>query len=245
MGNEAKPMASIRKKHTDAVIVGFGWTGAIMAIELANAGLDVVALERGDNRDTIPDFAYPQITDEVKYSARQALLQNLAKTTVTIRHTKGDVALPYRQFGSFKPGEGVGGAGTHWSGVQSRVSPDELRLYSRVKDRYGEKFIPADMNLQDWGVTYDELEPHFDRFEYVCGTSGKGATLSRAIAPANTQCRRLPITQPADCSPPPQRAWATNPSRCQQGTHRPPTRMNTDANWDRAISAASAVITDA
>ena len=103
-------MASIRKKHTDAVIVGFGWTGAIMAIELANAGLDVVALERGDNRDTIPDFAYPQITDEVKYSARQALLQNLAKTTVTIRHTKGDVALPYRQFGTFKPGEGVGGA---------------------------------------------------------------------------------------------------------------------------------------
>jgi gluconate 2-dehydrogenase alpha chain len=177
MGNEAKPMASIRKKHTDAVIVGFGWTGAIMAIELANAGLDVVALERGDNRDTIPDFAYPQITDEVKYSARQALLQNLAKTTVTIRHTKGDVALPYRQFGTFKPGEGVGGAGTHWSGVQSRVSPDELRLYSRVKDRYGEKFIPADMNLQDWGVTYDELEPHFDRFEYVCGTSGKAGNI--------------------------------------------------------------------
>jgi gluconate 2-dehydrogenase alpha chain len=170
-------MATIKKKHTDAVIVGFGWTGAIMAIELANAGLDVVALERGDNRDTIPDFAYPQITDEVKYSARQALLQNLAKTTVTTRHSKHDVAVPYRQFGSFKPGEGVGGAGTHWSGVQSRVNPEELRLFSRVKERYGAKFIPADMNLQDWGVSYDELEPHFDRFEYVCGTSGKAGNV--------------------------------------------------------------------
>ncbi|WP_288754255.1 hypothetical protein, partial [uncultured Pseudomonas sp.] len=31
----------------DAVIVGFGWTGAIMAKELTEAGLHVVALERG------------------------------------------------------------------------------------------------------------------------------------------------------------------------------------------------------
>ncbi len=166
-------MTGIKKKPVDAVIVGFGWTGSIMAIELANAGLNVVALERGDARDTVPGFAYPQIVDEIKYSARQALLQNLAKTTVTNRHTKNDTAVPYRQIGSFKPGEGVGGAGSHWSGVQSRVMPDELRMKSHITERYGAKFIPEDMNLQDWGVTYDELEPSFDRFERVCGTSGK------------------------------------------------------------------------
>ncbi|CDY78487.1 Gluconate 2-dehydrogenase, membrane-bound, flavoprotein [Caballeronia glathei] len=170
-------MASIKKKPVDAVIVGFGWTGSIMAIELANAGLNVVALERGDARDTVPSFAYPQIVDEIKYSARQALLQNLAKTTVTNRHTKNDTAVPYRQIGSFKPGEGVGGAGAHWSGVQSRVMPDELRMKSHITERYGAKFIPEDMNLQDWGVTYDELEPSFDRFERVCGTSGKAGNI--------------------------------------------------------------------
>ena len=27
------------------------------------------------------------------------------------------------------------------------------------------------MTIQDWGVTYDELEPHYDAFEYLCGTS--------------------------------------------------------------------------
>ena len=170
-------MASIKKNPVDAVIVGFGWTGSIMAIELANAGLNVVALERGDARDTVPSFAYPQIVDEIKYSARQALLQNLAKTTVTNRHTKNDTAVPYRQIGSFKPGEGVGGAGAHWSGVQSRVMPDELRMKSHITERYGAKFIPEDMNLQDWGVTYDELEPSFDRFERVCGTSGKAGNI--------------------------------------------------------------------
>ncbi|WP_414449660.1 GMC family oxidoreductase [Burkholderia sp. 22PA0099] len=170
-------MASIKKKPVDCVIVGFGWTGAIMAIELANAGLNVVALERGDARETVPDFAYPQIVDEIKYSARNALLQNLSKTTVTNRHTKDQTAVPYRQIGSFKPGEGVGGAGSHWSGVQSRVMPDELRYKSHITERYGAKFIPEGMNLQDWGVTYDELEPSFDRFERVCGTSGVAGNL--------------------------------------------------------------------
>lgn len=165
-------MASIKKKSVDVVIVGFGWTGSIMAIELANQGLNVVALERGEPRETVPDFAYPQIADEIKYSARNELLQNLSQTTVTIRHDKGAIAAPYRQIGSFKPGQGVGGAGTHWSGVQSRVVPEELRWKSHVTERYGAKFIPEDMNLQDWGFTYDELEPSFNRFERVCGTSG-------------------------------------------------------------------------
>ena len=45
-------MANEQKK-VDAVIVGFGWAGAIMAKELTEAGLNVVALERGPHRDTL------------------------------------------------------------------------------------------------------------------------------------------------------------------------------------------------
>ena len=33
------------------------------------------------------------------------------------------------------------------------------------------------MTIQDWGVTYDDLEPHYDRFEKLCGTSGKAGNL--------------------------------------------------------------------
>jgi gluconate 2-dehydrogenase alpha chain len=169
-------MAAV-SKPVDVVIVGFGWTGAIMAIELAQAGLSVLALERGEDADTVPNWAYPKVVDEIAQSARNGLLQNLSKTTVTIRHNKNERAVPYRQMGSFKPGTGVGGAGIHWSGVHSRVMPEELRLKSHVTERYGARFIPADMQLQDWGITYDELEPHFDRFEYVCGTSGKAGNI--------------------------------------------------------------------
>jgi gluconate 2-dehydrogenase alpha chain len=164
-------------KPVDVVIVGFGWTGAIMAMELAEAGLEVMALERGEDAGTVPNWAYPKVLDEIAQSARHGLLQNLSKTTVTLRHTKDEVAVPYRQIGSFKPGQGVGGAGIHWSGVQSRVMPEELQLKSHITRRYGAKFIPKDMQLQDWGVSYDELEPYFDRFEYVCGTSGKAGNI--------------------------------------------------------------------
>jgi len=194
-----------REKPVDIVIVGFGWTGAIAAMELADTGLDILALERGDARDTVPDFAYPKVVDEIAQSARNGLLQNLHRTTVTIRHSKNDVAVPYRQMGSFKPGEGVGGAGIHWSGVQSRVMPQELRLRSHVTERYGEKFIPEGMQLQDWGITYDELEPHFDRFEYACGTSGKAGNIqgrlieggNRFEAPRSREFPLPPLTDPA------------------------------------------------
>jgi gluconate 2-dehydrogenase alpha chain len=174
-------MASIKKPSVDAVLVGFGWTGAIMGMELTAAGLQVLALERGENRDTVPDFAYPRITDELSYGIRGKLFQNLSKETVTIRHTPADVAVPYRQHGSFLLGDGVGGAGVHWNGHHWRALPADLQLRSTYEARYGKKFIPEGMYLQDFGVSYDELEPHFDQFEKICGTSGKAGNLKGQI----------------------------------------------------------------
>ncbi len=176
-------MATLKKPSVDAVLVGFGWTGAIMGMELTAAGLNVLALERGENRDTVPDFAYPRITDELSYGIRGKLFQNLSKETVTIRHTPADVAVPYRQHGSFLLGDGVGGAGVHWNGHHWRALPADLQLRSTYEARYGKKFIPEGMYLQDFGVTYDELEPHFDMFEKICGTSGKAGNLKGRIQP--------------------------------------------------------------
>ncbi|CAK9886329.1 MAG: Gluconate 2-dehydrogenase flavoprotein [Candidatus Erwinia impunctatus] len=159
-------------KKVDAVIVGFGWAGAIMAKELTEAGLNVVALERGPHRDTYPDGAYPQVIDELTYNVRKKLFQDLSKSTVTIRHDVTQTAQPYRQLAAFLPGTGTGGAGLHWSGVHFRVDPIELRMRSHYEERYGKNFIPEGMTIQDFGVTYDELEPFFDKAEKVFGTSG-------------------------------------------------------------------------
>ncbi|WP_236493273.1 GMC family oxidoreductase [Xanthomonas massiliensis] len=156
----------------DVAVVGFGWAGAIMAKELTEAGLSVVALERGAMRDTQPDGAYPGTLDELTYSIRKKLFQDLSRGTVTIRHAPGDTALPYRQLGAFLPGDGVGGAGLHWSGVHFRVDPVELRLRSHYLERYGKAFLPEGIAIQDFGVSYEELEPHFAFAEKVFGTSG-------------------------------------------------------------------------
>jgi gluconate 2-dehydrogenase alpha chain len=99
---------AIKKDKVDAVMIGFGWTGAIMAMEMTEAGLDVLALERGESHDTPNSAKYPNVADELAYTQRGKLYQDLSKETLTFRHKPGDVAVPYRQFGAMLLGAGVG-----------------------------------------------------------------------------------------------------------------------------------------
>jgi gluconate 2-dehydrogenase alpha chain len=170
-----------RLKPVDVVTVGVGLVGSIVAKELADAGLKVVGLERGGYRDTHPDFDVPNTHDELKYGLRHELMQNLARETLTFRNAASETALPMRQLGSFLPGEGVGGAAVHWSGLTWRFMPWDFETRSRTIARYGKDALAADCTSQDWGVTYDELEPHFDRFEQICGICGKAGNLQGRI----------------------------------------------------------------
>src|SRR4030081_1087236 len=147
-------------KQVDAVLVGMGWTGSIMARELTKAGLSVVGLERGANRNPAQDLAVPGIRDELKYRLRFQLMLDNGTETITMRHTPDEAALPMRRWGAFPLGDGVGGAGTHWNGVTWRNLPSELRLPSHRERRSAKNALPADLTIQDWGVTYDELEPY-------------------------------------------------------------------------------------
>jgi gluconate 2-dehydrogenase alpha chain len=68
-------------RSADIVIVGLGWTGGILAKELADTGLSIVVLERGAPRDTNPDFMYPTVHDELRYAQRHELMQNVSRET--------------------------------------------------------------------------------------------------------------------------------------------------------------------
>jgi len=166
-----------RLKEVDVVIVGLGWTGGILASELAQAGMTVVALERGAMRSTNPDFSIPLIRDELRFATRHGLMQNTARDTLTFRNRQSETALPMRQLGSFLPGEGVGGAGVHWNGVTWRWTTIDHAARTHYEQRYGKGFIPPDMAVQDWPMTYAELEPFYDRFERTAGVSGKVGNL--------------------------------------------------------------------
>jgi len=170
-----------QEKKRDVVIVGLGWTGSIAGIELAREGLDVLALERGPDQATVPNFQYPNQIDELKYGVRLKMMQRPSQQTLSIRRNDDETALPYRSLGSFLPGNGVGGAGTHWNGLNWRPQPEELRLRSYVAENWGEEIIPDGMNLGDYPVSYDELEPYFTHFEKVAGISGTAGNLNGEI----------------------------------------------------------------
>jgi gluconate 2-dehydrogenase alpha chain len=167
----------------DVVIIGLGWTGAILGMELAQEGLEILALERGADRATVPDFQYPEVIDELTYGIRYGFMQKPRNSTVTIRRTLAEVAQPYRRLGSFLPGDGVGGAGVHWNGQTWRPMEIEFRLKSYVEETFGAATIPEGMTIQDWGLSYAELEPCFDRFEYMAGIAGKAGNLKGATQP--------------------------------------------------------------
>jgi len=165
----------------DVVIVGLGWTGSIMAHGLADAGLDVMAIERGPWRDTATDFPPTYAPDELRYRIRHELFLRSEQMTFTFRNNQTQEALPIRQWGAFMLGTGVGGGGVHWNAETWRFLPSDFVLKTHLTQRYGAKFIPEDMTIQDWGVTFDEIEPYYDRFEYLCGTSGTAGNIKGEI----------------------------------------------------------------
>jgi len=104
------------------------------------------------------------------------MLQPMSVETMTFRNHTGQDAAPVRYWSAFQFGWDVGGAGTHWAGMSWRFSPWDFQVATRTRERYGAKKLEG-LQLQDWGVTYEDMEPYYDRFEHIAGTSGKAGNL--------------------------------------------------------------------
>src|SRR5258708_13006856 len=110
-----------RLNPVDAVTIGVGLTGSLAALELTQAGLKVVGLERGAPRFTVPDFQSPAIHDELRFSIRKAMMQDNTKVAVTFPNTSHQTPLPIPPSQSFLPGQGLGGSFVHWNGQSFRA----------------------------------------------------------------------------------------------------------------------------
>jgi gluconate 2-dehydrogenase alpha chain len=71
----------------------------------------------------------------------------------------------------------VGGGLMWWTGSTSRFDPNDFKVYSNeVASGVAEK-AGADLDgydIIDWPITYEELEPYYEKFEYEFGVSGQG-----------------------------------------------------------------------
>lgn len=164
-----------QNKKVDVVTVGGGLVAGIAAYFLTKAGAEVVSLEQGPWLTTENDFSHDH--DELRYNQRREMMVNLQQETWTWRPNPKETALPMRQYGSFNPHSGVGGAAVHWTAQNWRFYPTDLEYRSHTIERYGADKLPVGSRIRDWGVTYDELEPYYDAWEYDIGVSGKAGNI--------------------------------------------------------------------
>jgi cholesterol oxidase len=127
--------------HYDAVVVGSGFGGSVMAYRLAEAGMSVCLLERGR---AYPPGSFPRSPWETA--------RNFWDPSEGL-HGLFDV-WSFRGLGGIVA-SGLGGGSLLWSNVVLR------------KDR--STFVKEEGEY--WPVTYDELEPHYERHERMLGAT--------------------------------------------------------------------------
>ena len=168
-------------KSRQVVFVGGGLMAALAARKLVEDGVDVLVLERGRDHEAGAERRLPSQRDELRWGVRNHLAQDWSIETYTLRYSRAETALPIRTLSAFLPGEGIGGAGNHWNGQCFRWAEYDMQLRTRLVDRYGAAAVPREMPIQDWGVTYQELEPYHEMFEKLFGVAGKAGNLRGQI----------------------------------------------------------------
>jgi len=134
------------------VVIGTGAGGGTLANELAQKGIDVVALEAG-GRYLPEDY----INDEWPSFGQLAWLDTRT-TSGTWRVHKDFAGLPAWIV------KAVGGSTVHWAGASLRFQEHEWKALST----YGH--VPG-ANLLDWPIDSAEMAPYYDKAEFKMGTT--------------------------------------------------------------------------
>jgi gluconate 2-dehydrogenase alpha chain len=163
------------EKKADVVVIGLGAGGGTAVLPLAKAGLDVVGLEAGGRFSTRD---YP--ADEIRNDIRNWLGRDKVNDEVpTQRRSASEASVP-----AIAPGRmmnGVGGTSIHWTCQSWRLMPWNFEERSETIRRYGAGALPVGSTIADWPLDYAELEPYYDKVEFLHGVSGKAGNLNGTI----------------------------------------------------------------
>lgn len=131
----------------DAIIVGSGAGGGVVAYALAQAGKRVLLVERG-----------PRFGDISAYRDEQRMLIDKEAFDDRIFEVNGRNTRLHIS--------GVLGGGTSlYGGVLMRPSRDDFH-----PGKYYSQWLPP--HLWDWPISYDDLAPYFDQAEQLFGVAG-------------------------------------------------------------------------
>ena len=155
----------MKNNHVNVVIVGAGAGGGVIAKELATKGLTVVLFERGE----WPVYD-KHITDELISQRIQELDSAFGpdwkKNPRVVISGDGSRRVVTPGDGGYGHNAACVGSGTVSYGAQAwRYMPQDFRL----KSTYGHV---EGSTLDDWPISYDELEPYYEKVEWQVGVSG-------------------------------------------------------------------------
>lgn len=145
------------KDAVDVVIVGSGAGGAPMALELGRAGFKVVVLEKG------PWYKQEEFVHDEILNSRRNFFMPLPWDEPHL--WRGGPDKPFSRTNEAWTANCVGGGTVHMSGYFYRLKPIDFRLKSELGAIKG-------ANIADWPISYDELEPFYERAEDELGVSG-------------------------------------------------------------------------
>lgn len=137
------------RELVDFCVIGAGAGGGVVGAKLAEAGFSVVILDAGPHWDPTRDFASDESAAYKLYWTEE-------------RVTGGADAI---ELGSNNSGRGVGGSTVHYSMYALRLHPDDFRRRTLCGDIGG-------ACLQDWPLSYEDLEPYYDEVEQALQIAG-------------------------------------------------------------------------
>lgn len=148
----------------DICIVGSGAGAGPIAYELSKEGYKVLVLEKGPwyKRE---DF----FKDEIGVCRRSTFTPLLNEEQHVLEEkSNGEwIKTPTSESGwDFWNGNIVGGSSNLMSGYFHRMKPKDFSLKSEYREI-------EDANIEDWPISYDDLEPYYTKVESIVGISGQ------------------------------------------------------------------------